>query len=94
MLRPDSRAFRRGSSEVEHALGKGGVGGSIPPRGTIMSAAGGTADVLAAWPDSPLVARLGLMSFRSLELRTHVNLSKSALASLRSGVSKPSVNQS
>ena len=40
MLRPDSRAFRRGSSEVEHALGKGGVGGSIPPRGTIMSAAG------------------------------------------------------
>ena len=26
----------RGSSGVEHALGKGGVGGSIPLRGTIM----------------------------------------------------------
>ena len=35
MFRSNPLAFRRGSSEVEHALGKGGVGGSIPPRGTI-----------------------------------------------------------
>ena len=44
MLAPDNSLWQfaasllesRGSSGVEHALGKGGVGGSIPLRGTIL----------------------------------------------------------
>ena len=60
-----ARADRRRSSEVEHTLGKRGVGGSIPPGGTIPNQ-----QIIRCFSSDELDDSVGLVTVLVTELQS------------------------